>query len=109
MGELILFPFPKPRVEVLSADARVKELERATAKAKVLLDAAYAEYRRKNAVPIIGLWYSNPAYRRYMKAFDVYDKVATEHLAALGAKNVDRFAKAFGDFVVAVLESWSKR
>lgn len=46
------------------------------------LEQAQAEYDRKQAVPVVGLLYSWPAWRRYRRAFKEWNATAGAHWRA---------------------------
>jgi bisphosphoglycerate-independent phosphoglycerate mutase (AlkP superfamily) len=52
------------------------------------LEAAMAEYDRKMAVPIVGLFYSMPAWRRYVRAFDAYRTAEAEYFRSASSPSV---------------------
>ncbi len=42
--------------------------------AKRALELAGDDYERKARIPVVGLFYSMPAWRRYLTAFNRYDR-----------------------------------
>lgn len=84
-------PYSEP-IELALGIAEFKRLGDLCDAARDACRAAGAEYQRKVDVPIIGLLYSMPAWRRYERAMSNYDEVfarfmafSTAHIARLQA------------------------